>query len=206
MDLNINFEKISPKDILYWPIWMKITGIAIISIIVLILGSYFYIYPSIEDGKKLGDDIEKLKKEYVKKIEEVQKLEKYQRILSERQDYEVLEKLIPNEPDIVQFVKRLTEIGVKRQIAIQLIDPLEITDSPFKEFKVIPIKVDAEAEYVNLVNFLTDVINMGRLVSFEDLTIISNPAQESSEKERLSFSLLISTYFKTQVEEKKAGK
>jgi len=192
LDIKLDFEKISPKDVMFWPIWLKALGALIVAIIIFLLGTYFYILPSLESGKKLDKDVEQMKKDYKFQFIQKQKLEKYSEILKNRDDYTVLEKLIPNEPETIQFVKKITSFAGSRQVTIKLIDPLDIEQLKIKEFKVLPIKINGIAGYKDIVNFLADIINMGRLVTFEKLTITESDVKIG----KLSFELLLFTYFK----------
>jgi len=192
LDIKFDFEKISAKDVIFWPIWLKALGALIVAIIVFLLGTYFYILPSLASGEKLDQEVEKLKKDYKNQFIQKQKLEKYAEILKNRDDYSILEKLIPNEPETIQFVKEVTGFAVSRHVTIQVINPLDIEPSKIKEFKRLPIKVTGYADYINIVNFLADIINMGRLVTFEKLII--NESYIGQDK--LSFELLLYTYFK----------
>ena len=100
-------------------------------------------------------------------------LDEYMQKLEER--FQQLDKTLPEKMQQGEFINFLQRAALESQIKIISLTPSDIQpiDADSNEIIKLPVNVRIECKYISLINFLNSLEASERIISVEDLSIIS---------------------------------
>lgn len=147
----------------------------IFSLMALSFFGLFAIGPTITTISDLNKQLEE-NKQALKQLEEKNASLKSlsSEYLNIQQDLNLIEKAIPNSPNVATITRQLEELSLSNNLALQKIDtglmeifPAKNASTPIFSF-TFSIGVSGSERDIN--NFISDLINMERIISIERLT------------------------------------
>ena len=117
---------------------------------------------------------------------------------------QTIETSIPNEPELDVFIETLKakadQRGV-RLVAIGISEPRSSVDEPAADVLVIDLDLAVEAQFWEMLGFLTDLEDLDRLVVIDSISVNpsggGNPDSATFEQDLLSITLTAALYTKT---------
>jgi len=180
INMNINFNKIknlSPK--------MQALIFGIPALVLVILFVFMIYLPKSKEIKIINAKIVKLNQEIATSEEKVKILDKLieeNKVLKAK--LESLKEQLPEEKEVSELLKQISELGLKSGLEILLWKPEQRRTSPDNLYIEIPVKVEVLTGYHNLGVFFSHISRLPRLVNISDIDL-SVKTQKGREKEGL---------------------
>ena len=181
MAINLNkfaedFKYLDPKDPGTWPALPKL--VALVAILAgIIAGAYFLDWQGqIEDLEKGKGEEVKLKEEYLAKKKTSINLDLHKQQLREiDQSFGALLKQLPNRAQMDALLVDINQAGLGRGLQFELFKPAGAESA--KEFYAeLPIQVRVVGNYHDMGAFASDLGQLSRIVTLNDVTIVSKDA------------------------------
>lgn len=180
-----------------WPVPIKISGILLVSVIILFAGFWFLIQGELDEyggARKKEDD---LRETYLNKKGLAINLPAYKQQMEEiEQTFGSLLRQLPNTTEVPDLLVDITQAGLGRGLEFALFRPEK--EQPKDFYAEMPISIEVQGGYHELAQFISDVAALPRIVTFGDITISS-----SSKDNKLTMSAKAKTY--RYLEEGNAG-
>ena len=175
-----------------------------IVIFILIIGGliYFVVMPTINDIKKMGEDIENqridLEQKYIKGqslrqlTENLKKIEPQLVILDQifiKQDYEL------------DFITRLEEIAAQNNVS-QTINLNTAKINKDKSYQTLPLRLSAQGDYKNMINYLINLEALDYYINIDSMDLTSASTKLSAAPEaqttfsNVNLTISANTYWK----------
>lgn len=165
-----DFKGLNPKFIYNWPTGPKIVIIIVLSIAVLVLGSYFYLgdkQSSLDQAKSQEDT---LKQTYIDKRKQAINLDLYKKQLADMQKtYATLLKELPNKSEMDALLTDINQAAISRGLNVELFKPdKEITSDFYAE---VPIELKLDGKYEDIGKFTEDLGLLTRIVILSNINL-----------------------------------
>jgi type IV pilus assembly protein PilO len=178
------------RDVGNWPLLPKIA--ILLGLFVVILGAGFLL-----DWKDQWDSLEaaqaeegKLKEQYTQKKAKAINFELYVQQLSEvEQSFGALVKQLPNRAEIDALLTDINQAGLGRGLQFELFRPAA-QERMADFYAELPIKIRITGSYHDMGAFASDVAQLPRIVTLNDLTINNDKGVLSLDAEAKTFRYL----------------
>ncbi len=183
-----DLENLDINDIGSWPLWLKITSAALISILILLAGYWFVIKDQLESLQKAQRTEVKLKDGYLKKKALAINLEAYRQQMKEiEENFGVMLKQLPDKTEVPDLLIDITQAGLGRGLQFETFKPQRSKQADF--YAEMPINLTVSGTYHQLGEFVSDLAALPRIVTIGDLNL--TPVKGSK---RLKMSATTKTY------------
>ncbi|XZG70316.1 type 4a pilus biogenesis protein PilO [Chitinibacteraceae bacterium HSL-7] len=163
-------RNLDPRDMGNWPFAAQVGLLVVIFAVVLGLG-HFYVWQGqldeIEQGRVREVD---LKAEFLQKKAKAVNLEAYRQQLADIQrDFGELLRQLPSKSEMELLLTEVNQAGVGRGLLFELFKPG--SERKTAEFAELPISIRITGPYHDLAAFISDVAQLSRIVTLNDLRL-----------------------------------
>ena len=176
--MNFNVRELTIENIGKWPKPIKIGVILILSLVVLGLGYYLFIGPTIEKYNTLVVQETKLKVEFEGLQQKATNLDAYRnqmKIMNER--FGAMLRQLPTQNEMPGLLEDISKTGIASGLTFVLFAPSpEILHDFYIE---LPIQMIVIGNYHQLAVFLSRVAEMNRIVTLHELVLEQAPVDKN---------------------------
>jgi type IV pilus assembly protein PilO len=178
------------RDIGNWPMLPKALALTAIVIVIVALG-YFLDWKDQMESLELAQNEEvKLKDQYSQKKAKAINFELYVQQLSEvEQSFGALVKQLPNRSEIDALLTDINQAGLGRGLQFQLFKPAA-QEKMADFYAELPIKIKITGTYHDMGAFASDVAQLPRIVTLNDITINNDKGTLVMESDAKTFRYL----------------
>jgi len=173
-----------------WPLLPKIMILGVLFFLILVAGAFFDWRDQIEALDKAQDEETKLKEAYASKKAKAVNLDLYVQQLKEiEQSFGALLKQLPNKSEMDALLTDINQAGLGRGLQFELFRPA--TQERMADFYAeLPISVRITGNYHDMGAFASDVAQLPRIVTLNDLGIVNEKGTLTMEATAKTFRYL----------------
>jgi type IV pilus assembly protein PilO len=175
--LSSQFKDLDPKDPSLWPAIPRYTLFVIVAVFV-VIGLWFAWLNSSQETLQMEQEKElKLREEFKTKLSKAVNLEVLKKQREQVQQYVTqLEKQLPSKSEMDALLSDINQAGLGRSLQFDLFRPGQVAVREY--YAELPIALKVSGKYHDIGSFASDVANLSRIVTLNNLTI--NPKQDGS--------------------------
>jgi type IV pilus assembly protein PilO len=146
--------------------------LALVLILGAILGVYWQVFyrPVVADIKAIEPELNQLKAELSAKRDVVKEKARYEAELEQtRAELHLALKQLPNKSEIPTLLENVSELGMSAGLQFKLFKPKP--EVPKNFYAEIPVEIEVEGKFRDLVTFFDEVSKMPRIVNISDIVI-----------------------------------
>ena len=173
-----------------WPLLPKIMILGVLFFLILLAGAFFDWRDQIEALDKAQDEEIKLKEAYASKKAKAVNLDLYVQQLKEiEQSFGALLKQLPNKSEMDALLTDINQAGLGRGLQFELFRPA--TQERMADFYAeLPISVRITGNYHDMGAFASDVAQLPRIVTLNDVGIVNEKGTLTMEATAKTFRYL----------------
>jgi type IV pilus assembly protein PilO len=173
-----------------WPLLPKIMILGVLFFLILAAGAFFDWRDQIEALDKAQDEEIKLKEAYASKKAKAVNLDLYVQQLKEiEQSFGALLKQLPNKSEMDALLTDINQAGLGRGLQFELFRPA--TQERMADFYAeLPISVRITGNYHDMGAFASDVAQLPRIVTLNDVGIVNDKGTLTMEATAKTFRYL----------------
>lgn len=176
MSLADDISNLSLKNIGAWPTPIK-AGALLLLFIALLLAGYWFVWKDQLDAldQQRQEEV-KLRAEFLDKKKQSVNLDLYRQQVKEiEQAFGALVRQLPNKSEMDALLTDINQAGLGRGLEFELFKPAP--QETVKDFYAeLPIAIRISGTYHDLGRFASDVAQLPRIVTLNDISITQNPA------------------------------
>jgi type IV pilus assembly protein PilO len=173
-----------------WPLLPKIMILGLLFLLILLAGGFFDWRDQIEELDKAQDTETKLKEAYASKKAKAVNLELYVQQLKEiEQSFGALLKQLPNKSEMDALLTDINQAGLGRGLQFELFRPAT-TEKMAEFYAELPISVRVTGTYHDMGAFASDVAQLPRIVTLNDVGIVNDKGTLTMEATAKTFRYL----------------
>ena len=173
-----------------WPLLPKVMILGVLFFLILLAGAFFDWRDQIEALDKVQDEETKLKEAYASKKAKAVNLDLYVQQLKEiEQSFGALLKQLPNKSEMDALLTDINQAGLGRGLQFELFRPA--TQERMADFYAeLPISVRITGNYHDMGAFASDVAQLPRIVTLNDVGIVNDKGTLTMEATAKTFRYL----------------
>ena len=173
-----------------WPLLPKIMILGVLFFLILAAGAFFDWRDQIEALDKAQDEETRLKEAYASKKAKAVNLDLYVQQLKEiEQSFGALLKQLPNKSEMDALLTDINQAGLGRGLQFELFRPA--TQERMADFYAeLPISVRITGNYHDMGAFASDVAQLPRIVTLNDVGIVNDKGTLTMEATAKTFRYL----------------
>jgi type IV pilus assembly protein PilO len=173
-----------------WPLLPKIMILGVLVLLILLAGAFFDWRDQIEALDKAQDEEIKLREAYASKKAKAVNLDLYVTQLKEiEQSFGALLKQLPNKSEMDALLTDINQAGLGRGLQFELFRPA--TQERMADFYAeLPISVRITGNYHDMGAFASDVAQLPRIVTLNDVGIVNDKGTLTLEATAKTFRYL----------------
>ena len=173
-----------------WPLLPKIIILGVLFALILAAGAFFDWSDQIEVLNKSQDEEQKLREAYASKKAKAVNLDLYVQQLKEiEQSFGALLKQLPNKSEMDALLTDINQAGLGRGLQFELFRPA--TQERMADFYAeLPISVRITGNYHDMGAFASDVAQLPRIVTLNDVGIVNDKGTLTVEATAKTFRYL----------------
>ncbi|QIL70066.1 type 4a pilus biogenesis protein PilO [Diaphorobacter sp. HDW4B] len=177
--LQRQFSNLDPKDPTQWPILPKILLCVFITAAVVGVAWYFWLQ-DYEDQLKAEQAKEvTLRDEYTQKLTKAVSLEALKKQREQVQQYVTqLEKQLPSKSEMSALLSDINQAGLGRSLQFETFRPGQVIAKDY--YAELPITVRVTGKYPDIGSFASDIANLSRIVTLNNLSITPVNSKDGS--------------------------
>ena len=173
-----------------WPLLPKVALLGILMLLILGAGAFFDWRDQIDALDKAQDEEVKLREAYATKKAKAVNLELYVQQLKEiEQSFGALLKQLPNKSEMDALLTDINQAGLGRGLQFELFRPAS-QERMADFYAELPISVKVTGNYHDMGAFASDVAQLPRIVTLNDLAIINDKGTLTMEATAKTFRYL----------------
>ncbi|OFZ68851.1 MAG: pilus assembly protein PilO [Betaproteobacteria bacterium RBG_16_58_11] len=170
MSLADDINKLNFKDMGVWPAPFKVAAMAILFGALLLAGYWFIWKDQMEALDQSRQEEQKLRTEFLDKKKQALNLDLYREQVKEiEQAFGALVRQLPNKSEMDALLTDINQAGLGRGLEFELFKPAPETMRDF--YAELPITVRITGSYHDLGRFVSDVAQLPRIVTLNNLAI-----------------------------------
>jgi type IV pilus assembly protein PilO len=185
-----DLRRLNLRDAGNWPLLPKIIVLGLVFIAIVALGGFFDWKDQLEALDKQQDEELKLRQSYAEKKAKAVNLELYVQQLREiEQSFGALLKQLPNKSEMDALLTDINQAGLGRGLQFELFRPAaqeRIADF----YAELPISVRVTGTYHDMGAFASDVAQLPRIVTLNDISIVNDKGTLTMEATAKTFRYL----------------
>jgi type IV pilus assembly protein PilO len=204
MNLLAELKSIDPKNPGGWPWLVKLVSCAAIFLGVVLAGAFLDWQEQWENLGKVKQEEEKLKETFLDKKKQAINLDIIKKQLTEtQQSFGALLKQLPNKSEMDALLTDINQAGLGRGLQFDLFRPgAEVVTGVFAEQ---PITIKVTGAYDDLGKFASDISQLPRIVTLNNISINPVAAQLSMDATAKTYRYLDEEELAAQRKSAKAG-
>jgi type IV pilus assembly protein PilO len=169
-----DIRRLNIRDAGNWPLLPKIVILGVLFLLILAAGAFFDWRDQIEALDKAQDEEIKLREAYASKKAKAVNLDLYVQQLKEiEQSFGALLKQLPNKSEMDALLTDINQAGLGRGLQFELFRPA--TQERMADFYAeLPISVRITGNYHDMGAFASDVAQLPRIVTLNDVGIVND--------------------------------
>ncbi len=173
MNLLEELKNIDPKKPGSWPWLAKLISFATMFLLVVVLGAFFDWQDQYDSLQRIKQEEEKLRDAFLAKKRVAINLDIIKKqLIDTQQSFGALLKQLPSKSEMDALLTDINQAGLGRGLQFDLFRPgTEVATGVFTEQ---PISIKVTGNYDDLGNFASDISQLPRIVTLNDISI--NPA------------------------------
>lgn len=185
-----DIRRLNIRDAGNWPLLPKVMLLGLLFLLILLAGGFFDWRDQFEALDKAQDEETRLKESYASKKAKAVNLELYVQQLKEiEQSFGALLKQLPNKSEMDALLTDINQAGLGRGLAFELFRPA--TQEKMAEFYAeLPISVRVTGTYHDMGAFASDVAQLPRIVTLNDVGIVNDKGTLTMEATAKTFRYL----------------
>jgi type IV pilus assembly protein PilO len=184
------FRRLNLRDVGNWPILPKVLILAAIFIVILVLGLLLDWKEHWETLEAAEQEEVKLKEQYAQKKAKAINFELYVQQLNEvEQSFGALVKQLPNRSEIDALLTDVNQAGLGRGLQFELFRPAA-QEKMADFYAELPIKIRITGNYHDMGAFASDVAQLPRIVTLNDVAITNEKGILALDAEARTFRYL----------------
>lgn len=191
MNLVEELQSLDVNDVGRWPLLFRAAVIAIVFVIVIGMGTYFFIIkdkaPLLERAKQEEQD---LRQTFENKQRKAANYDKYKAQLAQiEQSFGTMLRQLPGETEIPSLIVDISQTGLAAGLQEKLFEPQPEIPKDFYAEK--PIKIRLAGGYHEIANFVSGIAALPRIVTLHNIAI---SREQQDEYDSLSLEVTAKTY------------
>ena len=185
-----DIRRLNLRDAGNWPLLPKLLILSLVFIAIVAAGGFFDWKDQLEALDKAQDEELKLKQSYAEKKAKAVNLELYVQQLREiEQSFGALLKQLPNKSEMDALLTDINQAGLGRGLQFELFRPA--TQERIADFYAeLPISVRVTGTYHDMGAFASDVAQLPRIVTLNDISIVNDKGTLTMETTAKTFRYL----------------
>ena len=185
-----DIRRLNIRDAGNWALFPKIMILAALLLLILLAGAFFDWRDQIEALDKAQDEEAKLREAYASKKAKAVNLDLYVTQLKEiEQSFGALLKQLPNKSEMDALLTDINQAGLGRGLQFELFRPA--TQERMADFYAeLPISVRITGNYHDMGAFASDVAQLPRIVTLNDVGIVNDKGTLTMEATAKTFRYL----------------
>jgi type IV pilus assembly protein PilO len=169
-----DIRRLNIRDAGNWPLLPKIMILGVLFFLILVAGAFFDWRDQFEALDKAQDEEIKLREAYASKKAKAVNLDLYVQQLKEiEQSFGALLKQLPNKSEMDALLTDINQAGLGRGLQFELFRPA--TQERMADFYAeLPISVRITGNYHDMGAFASDVAQLPRIVTLNDVGIVND--------------------------------
>lgn len=171
------FRNLDPKDPSIWPAFPRYALFAAITLVLVVALWFLWLNTSEMELETEKAKEVKLREEYKMKLGKAVNLEALKKQREQVQQYVTqLEKQLPSKAEMDALLSDINQAGLGRSLQFDLFRPGQIAVKDY--YAELPIAVRVTGRYHDIGAFASDIANLSRIVTLNNLTIV--PAKDGT--------------------------
>jgi type IV pilus assembly protein PilO len=185
-----DIRRLNIRDAGNWPLLPKIMILGVLFLLILVAGGFFDWRDQFEALDKVQDEEIKLRDAYASKKAKAVNLDLYVQQLKEiEQSFGALLKQLPNKSEMDALLTDINQAGLGRGLQFELFRPA--TQERMADFYAeLPISVRITGNYHDMGAFASDVAQLPRIVTLNDVGIVNDKGTLTMEATAKTFRYL----------------
>jgi type IV pilus assembly protein PilO len=172
-DIKAKFEGLSFENVGSWPLLPRATLWAAVVVVCALVGYFAVWQGQVSDLQTLRDQESSLKEGYRNKLQQSINLDELRRQKEQINQYVLtLEKQLPSKAEMDALLSDINQAGIGRGLQFELFRPGQL--SPREYYVELPITVKVSGRYHDLGAFASDIANLPRIVTLNNISIQTN--------------------------------
>lgn len=161
------------RDVGSWPVLPKLLTLVAFLIAIVFAGYWFDWRVELEQLEKVRQEEAQLRETFLNKKKQAINLDTYQQQLKEiDQSFGALLRQLPNKSEMDALLVDINQAGLGRGLEFELFKPAA-SEIASEFYSQLPITIKVTGEYHDLGNFASDIAQMPRIVTLNDIKITS---------------------------------
>ncbi len=171
------FRNLDPKDPSNWPVFPRYALFVAITVLVVVGLWFLWLNTSADELEAEQAKEVKLREEYKVKLGKAVNLDALKKQREQVQQYVTqLEKQLPSKAEMDALLSDINQAGLGRSLQFDLFRPGQVAVKDY--YAELPIAVRVTGRYHDIGAFASDIANLSRIVTLNNLTIL--PAKEGT--------------------------
>jgi type IV pilus assembly protein PilO len=169
-DIVSQFQGLTLENVGTWPLLPRVTVWLVAIVACAVLGWFLLWSKQVEELERLRQAESQLKEQYKSKLQQAINLEELRKQKEQVSQYVLtLEKQLPSKAEMDALLSDINQAGVGRGLQFELFRPGQTN---LKEYYAeLPIAVKVSGRYHDLGAFTSDIANLPRIVTLNNLVI-----------------------------------
>src|SRR3989441_5998401 len=185
-----DFRRLNIREAGSWPLLPKILVLAFVIVVLVGIGAWFIWKDQFETLGNAQQEEAKLREQYAQKKVKAINFELYVQQLKEvEQSFGALVKQLPNRAEIDSLLTDINQAGLGRGLQFELFKPAT-TEKMADFYAELPITVRVTGNYHDMGAFASDVAQLPRIVTLNDVSIANDKGTLTMETVAKTFRYL----------------
>lgn len=170
--ISAQFRGLSGRHPGQWPFIPRVLcGVGVLAV-VLLVGWYFYWDGQLDELNRGQQEELKLRDEYKSKIQQAMSLDALRKQKEQVKEYvATLEKQLPSKAEMDALLSDINQSGLGRGLQFELFKPGQVVVKDY--YAELPINIKVVGGYHDVGSFTSDIANLPRIVTLNNLTLSS---------------------------------
>lgn len=166
-------RRLNPKEIASWPLAPKLAGLFLVFLLLLGAGYWFVWQYQLEELDAAKKKEQELRTTFLEKKKKAINLDAYRKQLADiEQSFGALLKQLPNKSEMDALLTDINQAGLGRGLQFELFRPAS-QEAMSDFYAELPITLKVSGNYHDMGAFASDVAQLPRIVTLNDLAISS---------------------------------
>jgi type IV pilus assembly protein PilO len=188
-----DFQQIDFKNTGGLPMPVKAVLLAALLVLLIAAGYYLVWSESLDDLAAARTKETQLRDLFLEKKKQAINLDSYkQQMVDIEKTFGVLLKQLPDKSQMDGLLTDINQAGLERGLDFELFKPGQETFNGF--YAELPISIKVTGSFYDLGGFATDISKLSRIVTLNDISIVSNTGKDGKEQPGLEIEATAKTY------------
>ena len=173
-----DIRRLDPRDIGSWPVVPKLGALLVLLLLIVFAGYWFDWRNQLEELTKARNKEQELRTSFLDKQKQAVNLEAYRKQLAEiEESFGEMLKQLPNKSEMEALLTDINQAGLGRGLQFELFRPAQ-RESMSEFYAELPITIKLTGKYHDIGAFASDVSQLSRIVTLNDIALIPNKEGE----------------------------